>query len=171
MVWSGANGFLAPNLDLPEVNEDPKLFYEIMNERERSTADAINIKENATYITSEQQTAQSWFNPSTASETSIRANTRGGFRMVVNFGALPNAGSKSVPHNIPITSAYSATLVVGAATNPTATGTNPIWIPVPRVDATDPVAIYVTPTNVVITTITDLSAFTVCYVVLEYLKS
>ena len=166
MVWSGANGFLAPNLDLPEVTEDPKLFYEIMNERERATASVVNIKENATYITAEQQTAQSWF-----SDTGVTSTTRGGFRMVVNFGPLPNAGSKSVPHGIPITSMYSATLVVGAATNPNATGTNPIWIPVPRVDATDPVAIHVTPTNVVITTITDLSSFTVCYVVLEYLKS
>jgi hypothetical protein len=167
MVWSGANGFLAPNLDLPEPNEDPKLFWEVMNQRERSTADVVNIKENATYITAEQQTAQNWF---AASGNPISV-TRGGFRMVINFGALPNAATKSVPHNIPITSQYSATLVLGAATNPTATGTNPIWIPVPRVDATDPVALSVTSTNVVITTVTNLSAFTICYIVLEYLKS
>jgi hypothetical protein len=167
MTVPNRSGFLAPNIDLPDVAVNPSLFMEVINERERSTASIVNIKENGTFTIEELEAGENWF----AAAGNAISRTRAAFRVVVNFGALPNAGSKSVPHNIPITSMYSATHVYGAATNPTATGNNPIWIPIPRVDATDPVALHVTPTNVVITTITNLSAFTTCYVILEYLKS
>jgi hypothetical protein len=91
------------------------------------------------------------------------------FRTVVNFGALPNAASTSVAHNIVVTSGYSLTRLYGAATNNTQTS----FIPLPFSSSTlnENIKLEMTNTNIVITTAIDYSAYTKTYVVVEYIKS
>ena len=164
------SAFLAPNLDMPHPGDTPELFYEIMNERERDTASVVNVKETGIYELEQQLTSQTWFAPAGERAT----QTRDTFRMVVNFGALPNNTSKSVPHTINVTSSTSFTKMYAVATNPSATGTTPFAFPIPGTDPTDltkPVMVWVTTSNVVIKSSSNLSAYTTCYVVLEYLQN
>src|SRR5271154_112449 len=61
MTFGPANtiqAYLPPEQDFPE---DSKLFREILANRERLTANAINIKENAQYEKVEILTGQQWF--------------------------------------------------------------------------------------------------------------
>lgn len=163
-------GYLAPNLDLPNPKEEPDLFYEVMNERERNTASVINIKENGIYQTIEQLTSQTWF----AAAADPLTKTRDTFRKVINFGALPNAGTKSVAHGISVTARTSFTKIYAVATNPNATGATPFAFPISGFDPSDitkPVMVWVDVTNVNIESTSDLTAYTTCYVVLEYLQN
>jgi len=135
---------------------------------------ALNIKDVGYYTLSEFLNGQLFFpNPSLSSSTSQSPTYRQVFRTVVNFGALPNAGAKSVAHNIPITPAtpttYSFTRIYGAASNG-ATQTSFIPLPFSSSTLNQNIKLEVTNTNVVITTAIDYSSYTNTYVVLEYLK-
>ena len=166
----GLQSYLAPNLDLPHPKDEPELFYEVMNERERDTASVINVKENGIYQLEEQLTSQTWF----AVPGTRTTQTRDTFRTVVNFGALPNDTSKSVAHGISVSSSTSFTKMYAIATNPSATGTTPFAFPIPGFDPSDitkPVNVWVTTTDVTIESTSNLTAYTTCYVVLEYLQN
>lgn len=95
------------------------------------------------------------------------------YRMSINFGALPNTGTKSVPHNIqgilPTPTNFSFTHIYAAATDPN----TPFFIPIPYASPTlaNNIEINVDATNVNITTGSNRSNYTICYVVLEYLKN
>lgn len=124
---------------------------------------ALNIKDSGYYDTKEFVNGQLFFpDPATSSQ-----QYRQDYRMTVNFGQLPNAGTKSVPHNIPINSGYWSTRVYGAATDSTGLA----WIPLPFVDvAGNSIQLDVDATNVNITTTSNRTNFNRCIVVLEYLK-
>jgi hypothetical protein len=163
--------FLSPAIDIPNPREEPDLFYEVINERERDTASIVNGKENATYSTLETVTCQNWFSTSPASSQQLQ---RQGFRKVINFGALPNTGTKSVAHGITVTASTSITRIYGAATNPTALDPNPRFIPLPYVDTTteaNEITLYASDVNVYVVTAANFSAFTICYIILEYLQN
>jgi hypothetical protein len=163
--------FLPPNIDLPNPKEEPDLFYEVINERERNTASIVNSKQNGNYSTQEQLSCQFWFKVPTGSTEPLQ---RLGFRKVINFGALPNAGTKSVAHGITVTAATSITHIYGAATNPTATDPNPSFIPLPYVDVTtenNEITLYASNTKVYVITAADYTAFTICYIILDYLQN
>ncbi len=163
--------YLSPEFFFPEDN---KQFRELLSFRERRTADVVNIKQNGIFDTSEQPAGESWFstitsvtNPNLTGQSKILRFT---FRTVVNFGALPNAATKSVAHNIAITNSTIFTHIYATATNP---GTK--FVPIPYVNdgtPTDGIELFVDATNVNIkTTTANWIAFTTCYVVLEYIKS
>lgn len=138
----------------------------------------LNQKDSGLYQTQEFVDGQVWFNPQSTSINEGRVD----FRTVVNFGPLPNATQKSVPHNIPIdqanntvamTNPYSFTRIYGVASRQS-TATGLIYLPLPfasAVSVADNIELYADDTDVVITTGTDYSSFTICYVVLEYLKN
>jgi hypothetical protein len=87
------------------------------------------------------------------------------YRKVVSLGALPNATTKSVPHNI--SGAEFFTKISGFAT--TTPGTT---IPLPHPDAdSDSIEMYVLGGHIKINSgATDRSIFTVAYAILEYVK-
>lgn len=103
-------------------------------------------------------------------------------RKVINFGALPAAGTKSVPHNLDIGPQWTFTQIYGSSTNPTLFTTPPTpfgavptgmnYIPLPYVsvrDATGNLELSVDQVNVNITTGgTDYSAWTTTYVVVSF---
>ncbi len=99
------------------------------------------------------------------------------FRKVIAFGALPNAGTKSVAHGIDTLPqdlpnnyiGFSFTRIYATATDPV----NELYIPIPYASnvAANVIEINVDATNVNITTASNKTAYTITYVVLEYIKS
>ena len=100
--------------------------------------------------------------PALADSTSQAAVYRQAFRLVVDFGALPNNGTFSVPHGLTITNTWSFTRIYATASDQT--GFNFLPIPSANVNLT------VNATNVNITTVGNYSNYNECIVVLEYLK-
>ncbi len=137
-------------------------LYQTVN----NSALATNLKDTGYYLVQEFVTGAVYFNTNNDFN-----RLRPVYRMVVDFGALPAAGTKSVAHNIPaVTSTFSWVKIYGTATNPTAvTG-----IPIPFSSSTavaSNLQITVDATNVNITTGgTNYSAYTRTFVVLEYIK-
>jgi hypothetical protein len=158
-----------------QLDIDPKLqdliirLYQSYND----IANITNIKDSGYYLPTEFVTGQQWFADPSLSSTASNTQTvitRQVYRQVVDFGALPNAGSRSVAHNIEgISSETSFTRIYGAATNPTALE----YIPLPFVHISGShVEVKVNATDVTIRTGgIDYSAYTTSYIVLEYLKS
>lgn len=130
----------------------------------------LNLKDTGVYITNEIINGQKYFPDQTLnSSTPGTAVDRQVYRIVINFGALPNTSTKSVPHTITITPKTTFTRIYATASD--TTGNN--YIPIPYASATlaNVVELNVDLTNVNITTNSDRTNFTVCYVVLEYLQS
>jgi hypothetical protein len=126
----------------------------------------LNIKETGYYPLYEFMTGQLYFpNNSQNGQTPTYRQT---YRMVVNFGALPNAGAKSVVHNIQVDQGFTATHIYGAATNTAATKMIPLPYSSPTLDLN--IQVDVGTTIITITTGIDYSDFINTYMVIEYLK-
>lgn len=175
MPLSTDNGLFIPNTEVfntEQLNKDmtpaevANYFYILQFLSYNNLATAINMKETGFYVPVEFVTGQQWFRQSGASPQNPFAF---GWRIVVNFGALPNAATKSVAHNITGLTAgqYSWTKIIGTATDAAGNG-----IPLPFSSPTlnENIKLDVDITNVNITTAIDYSAFTNCYIILEYLK-
>ena len=89
------------------------------------------------------------------------------YRKVVNFGALPNATSKSVAHNI--SNIAMITDIRGVALNPS-TNTY-LTLPYATTTATQNLQLYVNLTNITANTGFNLSIYTTTYIILEYTKT
>jgi hypothetical protein len=128
---------------------------------------AINLKDTGYYDQQQFVNGQKYFpNPALTSSSSQTPVYRPVTRKVINFGALPNAASKSVAHGLTVTADWSFTRIYGTATNPSTS-----FIPIPFASPTlnQIIKLEVDATNVIITTAIDQTAYTICYVVLEYL--
>ncbi len=175
---SQSQAFAVPTTDVwdvtpvYELNLDDKFedllvrLYQNLNNMSLS----INVRDAGYYDTMEFLNSQVYFpNPTLNSGTSTTPTYRSVFRKVVNFGALPNAGAKSVAHGITCTQATSFTRIYGAASDPV----NFLYIPLPYASPVlaNNISIDVDATNVTITTGSNRTAFTICYVILEYLQT
>lgn len=150
----------------PEFKELLVRLYQNIN----NISLALNLKDTGYYTLQEFLNSQAFFpNPSLTTTTDSQPVYRQVFRTVVNFGTLPNAGTTTVAHNINVTSGYSFTRIYGAATNTARTS----FIPLPFASPTlnENIKLEVTNTDVSITTGIDRTAYTVTYVILEYIKS
>lgn len=127
----------------------------------------LNTKDTGIYSQNEFINAQQYF-PSVMSGTNQEANYRAVYRKVINFGTLPNAGAKSVAHNINVDERYSLTRLYASATNPVSTFS---MIPIPFASPVlnENIKLEMTGTNITITTGIDRTAYTICYVVAEYI--
>lgn len=156
----------------PEFKELLVRLYQNIN----LMALVLQVADKGIYDTQEFVNGQLWYpNPAYNSTTASSAQYRQVFRTVINMNAtepnLPNNGTISLPHGIPWNADMSWTRVYGVATNPTAASNAKDGIPLPYVSVTagQSIELYTTDTNVVITTQADYTAYTICYVVLEYL--
>ena len=153
------------NID-PNIKDILVRLYQNLNQM----ALVLNTKDSAIYDLSEFLTGQVYFPDPTLNSTTPQAPTqRQTYRLVINFGALPNTATKSVAHGLTIQGNWTFTRIYGVATNPS-TG----FIPIPYASVTDAahnVELYIDATNVNIKTGIDLTAYTICYVVIEYLKN
>lgn len=127
---------------------------------------ALNLKDSGYYVQQEFLTGQLFF-PNFVNDNTSN-NGRQAFRMVVNFGALPNNGTLSVAHGINVQNSFIFTRMYGCASNQTTT----TYLPIPYSSATTAkiIEMYVDATNVYITTSSDLSSYTQTLVILEYVK-
>lgn len=158
------NNFLPQTYIIPEDQSEKDLkLRDYLNE----IATATNTKDSGIYDAVETITGQQ-FLPTFSTSTASNLTYRGVFRKVIDFGALPNAGSKSVAHGITFGSTFSATRIYGAATNPSTS-----FIPIPFASPTLNlnISLEITATNVVITTGVDRTAYTRCFVVIEYITT
>lgn len=153
---------------LDEITPDFKELLVRLYQNLGLTASVVNSKETGLYQSLEFINGQQFFpNPAYNSGTNNIAVQRSGWRRcITNFGTLPNAGTKSVPHYIDFTPTTAFTRIYAAATNP-----GNAAIPIPNVDLVNPVSINLDSTNVNITTVTNLSAYVVTIIVLEFLKT
>ena len=130
---------------------------------------ALNAKDSGYYVLQEFINGQAWFpDPALSSSTASYPDLRQVFRLVVNFGTLPNTGTKTVVHGLTVTAGFTFTRIYGAATEPST-----MFIPLPYASpvAADNIELWVDATKVSIKTGKDRTAFTTTYVILEYIKN
>ena len=150
----------------PEFKELLVRMYQYIN----LMALSLNTRDAGYYNTSEFVNGQLFFpNPANNSSTTEAPDFRQVYRLVVNFGPLPNTGTTSVPHGLTITPATTFTRIYGAASDQT----NELYIPIPYASPTlaNNIELNVDATNVNITTGGNRSTYNVTYVILEYLQS
>ena len=134
---------------------------------------SLNEKETAMYRLEIFQTGQNWFPlvPATTSNYMINQDDRPAFRVVINYGPLPAVAGVPfpIPHGLTITTTTKFTRIYGAATDPV----NLLGIPLPYASPVlaNNIELSVNQTNVIITTGLNRSAFTECYIVIEYLET
>jgi len=156
---------------IQEVDVNSEQFKELLvrlYQNVNNIALAVNLKDSGYYNTLEFVNSQLFFpNPALSSKTAQTAVFRQVYRKVINFGALPNTGAKSVNHYIDVNPAFSFTRIYATATNPDVE-----FIPIPYASASgaDNIELSVSDTQVTITTASDRTAFTITYVILEFLK-
>jgi len=167
-VWD-VSEIYATDVTSPAFKELLVRLYQNLN----NMAVSVNTRDAGFYSNQEFVNGQLFFpDPTLTSNTATVARQRQVFRMVVNFGALPNAATKSVNHGITVTPSTSFTRIYGAATNPTSGAY--AYVPLPYASTTavaNNIELKVTGTQVTIVTAANYSAYTTSYVVLEYIKS
>lgn len=154
-------------LNSPEFKDFLVRLRHIINEM----SIVINTKETGIYDLTEFVTGQVWFpDPALSSQTSQLPRQRQVFRKSINFGALPNTGTTNVAHGItfPASNTYSFIKIYGAATDQT--GGSYLPLPYASPTAANNIELSVDNTNISITTGSDRTAYTICWVVLEYIK-
>lgn len=163
-VWDVAEIYRIEDLK-PEFRELLVRLYQNLNLMSLS----LNTRDAAYYNTDEFVNGQVFFpNPALSSQTTTMPTFRQVLRLVVNFGALPNTGTKTVAHNIPINSQYTFTRIYGAASD--TTGLNYIPLPYASPVLANNIELSVDATNVIVTTGSNRSNFNVTYIILEYLR-
>lgn len=152
---------LLENKDLsPALKEVLVRLYQNINAIEI----ALNLKDSGYYLKTEFLNGQIFYSESTNPDVTGRQI----YRMVVATGTLPNATVKNVPHGIGFTNGSSATRIYGCATNNIAMS----YIPLPYSSPTlnKNIELSIDKTNVTITTGIDMTAYTISYVIIEYVK-
>lgn len=146
----------------PDSDEFKNLIVELA-QNINEIALVLNIKVSGYYPLLEFVNGKLFFpNPTAANPVYRQA-----FHKLINFGALPNAGTKSVAHGLTVDANFTFTRIYGTATDPSTAG-----IPLPYSSTTliNNIELSVDATNVNITTGIDRTGFTTTYVILEYLK-
>lgn len=160
-VWDDVARINTTDVNSPEFKELLVRLYQNIN----NIALVLNIKDSGYYVQSEFVNGQLFFPP--IAPVSINQNFRQVYRKVINFGTLPNTATKSVAHEIVVNSSTSFTRIYATATDPIAFS----FIPIPFTELLgNEISIDVDATNVNISTNVDRTNYTICYVVLEYLK-
>lgn len=168
-------GVYVPTTDLFDVTYIQQLdvntpeFKELiirLSQRTNQLALALNTKETGMYSLNEFLTSQVFYpDPALTSMTSATPIYRQAYRIVVIFGALPNAGTKAVAHNIPADATYTFTRIWGVANN---TNGNRIPLPFSSPILNENIKLYCDNTNIYVTSAIDYSAYTVTNIMLEY---
>lgn len=169
-------GLYVPTTDIFDVTYIQQLdvntpeFKELIIRLQQKTnilALALNQKETSMYSTNEFLTSQIFYpDQALTSNTSLVPIYRQGYRKVIIFGALPNAGVKSVAHNIDVDDRYMFTRIYGVANDYISTARIPL--PFASTVLNDNIEVVVDDTNVIITTSINYSSFTETNIILEY---
>jgi len=158
MSFTSDNAAMGDQLPLSiDYPEDEKDFRNKLYNVNQRTAQAVNTKVGGLYTPQERGTGAQY-----ADLTNPQKN-KNVYRITVDFGAMPNTGTKSVPHGIQgWNSNYRLVQSYGGATSPSTTD----WVPLTN----DGIKLNGNDTNVTITTTSDYSSYTETSIVIEYLK-
>lgn len=147
-----------------------KEFLVRLRQSINTIAIALNTKDTGYYSLTEFINSQIFFPDPTLNSTGRQNPTwRQVYRKVINFGALPNAGTKPIPHGVVFDDKTSFTRLYGAATNPIAH----TYIPLPHSSPTlnENIKLNADGNNVYVTTTIDYRPYTITYIIMEYLKN
>jgi len=151
-------------------NDDLKELLVRLYQNLNRMALSLNVKESAYYDTQEFVTGQQFFPlPGLNSSGTRFPDYRSTFRKVINFGALPNTGTTNVAHGITCDANTIFTRIYGVATDPTG-GFSYLPLPYSSPTLVSNIELSVDGTNVTIITGSDRTAYTVCYVVAEWIR-
>jgi len=152
---------------VPDKWEDARPF---MVEQLKRISNAVNIREIGWFLDEELLSGKAFIPGATSlGDLSTSQVFRQVLRKVVDFGALPVAGTKSVPHGITFDANFTLVQMYAAATDPVAF----IALPIPYADPAalaNAISLTMDATNVNITVGVNRSAFTRCFVTIEYLQ-
>lgn len=146
----------------PEFKELLVRLYQQVN----NVTQVLNLKASGYHLAQEFANGKYFFPTVGQDQLTLRQN----FTTTVNTGQLPNTGVINIPHNIPnMSSLYTATVIYGAATDPT----GPTWISLPYASPVlaNNIQVDVGPVNVTITTGSNRTNFTRSIIIIEYLKN
>lgn len=153
------------NVNSPEFKELLIRLYQNVN----NIALAVNNKDTSIYDVLEIQNGQTFF-PNPNAQPGLQTKQRTVLRKVFNFGALPNAATKTMAHGITCTvGGTTFTRIYGCSSDTT----NRVYIPIPYADtaavATN-VELFVDATNINVITGTNRTSFDTTYIILEYMQ-
>lgn len=146
---------------VPEKWEESREFFV---ENLKKISNGINAREIGFYLDEEVLTGKQLFPGTTVAGNPPQF--RSILRKVIDFGALPNAGIKSVPHGITFDNNFTLVHLYGSATNPS---NNAIPLPFVHVNPTSNIQLYMDTTNVVIVNLVDDRPYSRCFIVIEYI--
>ena len=149
----------------PEDWEEARGF---LTEQLKKISNAVNIREIGWFLDEELLSGKTLFPGVNVQGNASPDQNRQILRKVIDFGALPNAGTKSVAHGIVFDANFSLVQMWAASTAPSSAA-----IPIPYVEVQNPtgaVQLYMDTTNINITTDSDRSAYTRTFVVIEYIQ-
>lgn len=155
---------------VPVYDAAPKTWEEGMPfivEQLKKLANAVNVREIG-FLLDQELLAGKFFIPGVNDVAGGGSSQqfRTVLRKVIDFGALPNTGTKSVPHGIFVDANFSLIQMWASATDPIALQA----LPIPYASATASIQMYMDATNINITTTSNVSAFTRCFVFIEYIQ-
>jgi len=152
-------------IDSLEAKEDLKEFLVKLYQTTNNIALIVNIKETGYYVEQEFVNGKLWYpNKNLSSSTAQTPEYRQEFRKVIDFGALPAAGSKAVNHNITTDANTRWKRVYATATNTTTFAGITIT-------TSAALSVRATATQVIITTGgINYSAYNACDVIVEWIR-
>lgn len=162
-VWDVAR-FYQVDVESREFKELLVRMYQQIN----LIATVLNVKESGIYPLQEFVTSMQWFeDPALNSSTALQPELRPVIRKVIDFGTLPNTGTKSVAHGITITPATRFTRIYGVASDPSTS-----FIPLPYASPTlvNNIELNVDAVNVNVITGSNRTAYTTTYIILEFIS-
>jgi hypothetical protein len=158
---------------VPVYDAAPKTWEEGMPfivEQLKKLANAVNVREIGFFL-DQEVLAGKLFIPGVniASGGGSSQQFRTVLRKVIDFGALPNATFKAVPHGITFDANFTLIQMWASATDPT----NLLALPIPFAavpSANTPIQMFMDSTNIYITTSDNRSSYTRCYIILEFMQ-
>jgi hypothetical protein len=148
---------------IPDKWEDAQGF---ITEQFKRIANAINVREIGWFLDEELLSGKQFIPAAVVNQNIKPLQVRSVFRKVVDFGPLPNTGIKSVAHGINFDNNFTLIQMFASATNPS---TSALPIPFASQNAGETVKMNMDTMNINITTFNDRTAFTRCFVVIEYI--
>lgn len=140
--------------NVPEEWEEAKNFF---NWYLTQSTNFLNAKSSGIYSSTQSPSGKQLYLSSTAYDV---------LRLTINFGALPNAATKTYAHGIDFSSGFRLFNLYLAANDTTAQ--KGFCLQYYSVAAGD-IVISINSTNIVVTTLSDYSFYNDCYVIVEFL--
>lgn len=161
-----------PLFDVGDLNNTAQARELIirLTQKINDVINTLNLADKGYYFQQEFVNGQVFFpNPALTATSQQTPLPRQVFRKVINFGALPNAGTKSVAHGLVPTALWTFTRIYATASD--TTGLTYIPIPYASPVLVNNIELNVDAVNVNITTGSNRTNYNFCFVILEWLKN